>query len=264
MALTKAQQAAREGKLTASAVGALMSGDETKIMNLWRRLVGDPAYQDDDLSGIWAINLGEATEELNLDWYERKHRKEVTKRGEVISHAGSSWAACTLDGWVEADFCPIECKHVGGREPFERIVNRYMPQMQWQMAITGAQRCILSVIEGASEPRYEIVNRDQAYIDEMWERARRFMQCVENMVPPVDEGEFASPARPTREVDMTGNNEWGHYASLWLENNDAAGKAKTSEINLKGIMPIDAQRAFGHGVDITRDRAGRLSLRETA
>ena len=70
--LTAEQLKARDGKLTASRVACLMTGDAEKIMNLWREMVGDPSFVADDLSGVWPVQLGSATEMLNLDWYTRR------------------------------------------------------------------------------------------------------------------------------------------------------------------------------------------------
>lgn len=99
--LSPAQLEAREGKLTGSRVACLMNGDEEAMMNLWREMVGDPAFVPDDLSGVWAVQLGSFTEPLNLDWYERKNGVQVIRRGEVVVHPDYLWAAATLDGFVE-------------------------------------------------------------------------------------------------------------------------------------------------------------------
>ena len=113
--LSPSQVAARDGKLTASCVACLMNGDEQKIMNLWRELVGDPEFVPDDLSDIWAVRLGECTEQLSLDWSERKY-STASCRGQVVVMKDHEWAAATLDGWSEQHECPVECKHVGGRD----------------------------------------------------------------------------------------------------------------------------------------------------
>lgn len=262
--LTKSQLEARAGKLTASAVGALMSGDETKIMNLWRRLVGDPDLVDEDLSGVWPVRLGETTETLNLDWYTHKTGNAVTRRGEVVVHSKIDWAAATLDGWVAKLNCPIECKHVGGREPFDRIRDRYTPQMAWQMAVTNSETCVFSVIEAANPPRIELIERAPDYEAELWNRAQQFMRCVRSMTPPVELEAFDAPPPPAvKEVDFSGSNEWADFAATWLQNKQAAAKAEAAEKSLKGMMPADAKRAFGYGVEINRDKARRLSLRPT-
>ena len=82
--LTEAQCRARDGKLTASRVGVLMSGDEAAIYALWREMIGDPDYKPEDLSDVWAVQLGSCTENLNLDWYERRTGRSVTRCGDVV------------------------------------------------------------------------------------------------------------------------------------------------------------------------------------
>ncbi len=144
------------------------------------------------------------------------------------------------------------------------IIDRYQPQMQWQMIVTQAHQCALSVIEGANEPTVDIIPRDIEYMDILWDRAQRFMECVWSLTPPVPEKEAQAPIVPTRTVDMTGNNHWSSLATDWLETKGAAATAKASEIEIKKLMPEDALRAEGHGVVITRDRAGRKALRELA
>src|SRR5208337_2450199 len=121
MALTAKQQEAREGKITASQVGVLMSGDPLKVLNLWKLHIGDPSYEEPDLSGVWPVRLGEATEALNLEFYGRRCGTTVSRMGEVVTMPSVEWAACTLDGWDNNNDIPIECKHVGGREPLETI-----------------------------------------------------------------------------------------------------------------------------------------------
>ncbi|KAF0138657.1 MAG: hypothetical protein FD153_1184 [Rhodospirillaceae bacterium] len=93
-----AQRRARDGKLTASRVGVLMNGDEAAIYALWREMIGAPDYKPEDLSDVWAVQLGSCTESLNLDWYERRTGRSVTRRGDVVVHPTLPWAAATLDG----------------------------------------------------------------------------------------------------------------------------------------------------------------------
>ena len=63
MALTQAQLAARDGKLTASRVACLMTGDAERIYALWLEMVGDPSFEPEDLSDVWPVQLGSVTEE---------------------------------------------------------------------------------------------------------------------------------------------------------------------------------------------------------
>lgn len=261
--LTPEQIEARRGKLTASAVGYLLSGDNQKIHNLWRELIGDPNYQREDLSHIWPIQLGNTTEQLNLDWYERKTGFKVSRRGEVVPHSTCEWAACTLDGWVEELKCPIETKHVGGHEPFDRIVHRYAAQCQWQIDVMRSHQCVFSVISAANEPRLEILDNNPEFSKELWDRADHFMECVYNLTPPVNLPEIeAKPIiQKWRDVDFTGNNEWANQAHEWLEHRQSAKRAQKAEEELKALVPADAREAKGHGVKISRNKASHLMLK---
>lgn len=257
--LTAAQLTAREGKLTASRVACLMHGDAAKIMQLYREMIGEDVPEN--LDHVWPVRLGSATEQLNLDWFEMKNGP-LSQRGAVVVHKKFDWAAATLDGWCDELECPVETKHVGGREPLEVIIERYQPQMQWQMEVTGASQCALSVIMGANEPVVEFIERDADYAAEMVKRGWQFICCVRDRREPVVLDAVAAPADATKIIDMTGNNAWAAAATDWLSTRDAASLCKDAEKTLKAAVPDDAKKAFGHGAQITRDRAGRLSLRE--
>jgi hypothetical protein len=258
MPLTAAQIEARAGKLTASRVAALMKGDAEAIMRLYREMIGEEP--EEDLSDVWAVQLGSCTESLQLDWYEAKGGW-IARRGEVVNHPLHDWAACTLDGWVIDLGCPIECKHVGGREPLEVVIERYQPQMHWQMECTGATQCALSVIMGANEPIVEYVPRDVDYVVELMDRGAQFMDFVHRRVPPVVLPPAASPIDASKVYDFTGNNSWAVAALDWMGTEKQAKTAADAEKRLKAMVPADAKKCTGHGVRITRDRAGRLSLR---
>jgi len=262
MPLTAAQLATRLNYLTASEVACLMTGDQPKIMNLWYGKVGDPRFVVDDLSNVWAVLLGSWTEPLHLDWYARKTGHPVSRRGEVVVHRDHPWAACTLDGWDDMIPAPIEVKHVGGREPLSKIVDRYQPQLHWQMIVTGRNQAILSVIEGANEPVWQEIPLDEAYADELWRRAEAFWACVEDLRPPFSVPPAAPPIPATRIIDFTGNTSWADFAISWRENLPAKKLAIIAEGALKALVPDDAAKCHGHGVVITRNRAGSLSLRE--
>jgi hypothetical protein len=262
--LDTTQLAARDGKLTASRIRCLMTGTPHEIMDLWRELIGDPTYTPKDLSGAWPVQLGYATEQLNCDWYERKEGRTVSRRGEVVIHPKADWAACTLDGWDATVPCPIEAKHVGGREARSTVIDRYVPQCTWQCLCTGAEQVILSIIEGANEPVLEVVPLDKDYAAELWRRAERFMECVWNLHPPVTLPPVAPPVQAKRELDMRGSNEWAVQATHWLDNIEGKRKAEAAEKALKALVPDDVARAYGHKVQVTRNKIGHLALRELA
>jgi len=260
--LTKTQLEARQGKLTASRIAPLMTGDAEKIMRLYQEFIGEAV--EEDLSRVWAVRLGEATEALQLAWYEEKNHVILTRRGLLVTHALHDWAACTLDAWDPVLGCPIECKHVGGHEPHEIIAARYQPQMHWQMWITGATRCLLSVIRGADAPIVDAIERDEDYTKEMVKRAQHFMMCVALREPPVEIAPAAPPplVPPDKIINMTGNNMWAGAAGVFLETRNFAQDYDEAKTTLKSLMPEDAKICFGHGIRILRDRRGALHVKE--
>jgi hypothetical protein len=260
MALTAEQIAKREGKLTATRAAVLMSGVAERVLQLYLEMIGEA--EPENLDDVWPVQLGSATEKLNLDWYEKKNKRLLSNRGTVAVSEQYPWAACTLDGWDDELECPVECKHTGGREPLEILLDRYQPQCQWQMMCTGAKQCALSAILGANEPVVEFISRHQPYIDQMIDRGDYFMMCVGLRKPPVELAPIAPPIEPFAEINMKGNGTWAAQADRWLQTHGAAEAAEESEKILKSLVPPEAKRAFGYGVRISRDRAGRLSLRE--
>jgi len=252
----------RDGKLTANRVACLMTGDPEKLMNLWRELVGDPSFVDEDLSDIWAVQLGSHTESLNLDWYEKRTGKPLSRRGDVVLREHHEWAAATLDGWDDDLSAPVECKHVGGFEKTNAILERYAPQAHWQMLVTGAKQCVFSIIEGAREPVIEIVTLDQDYANQLWMRALQFMECVRDLTPPVALAPIAAPVKAEKIYDMTGNNEWASNAVTWITTRQAYKDNEAATKALKSIIPADAIKCVGHGIAASRSKAGAISIRE--
>lgn len=256
--LTEVQHRARAGKLTGSRVACLMMGDAAKIHQLWLEMTGQA--QEPDLSDVWPVQLGLATESLNLDWAERKLGEAVSARGAFINHKNLDWAGVTLDGMLSTSGRPIECKHCGGREPLETIVNRYQPQMQWAMECTETKEIALSVIFGANEPVIEFIPWDKEYAAEMVLRGAQFMQHVRNRTAPVELPPVPPPVIPIKSYDMGLSNQWVFRAKDWLETRDAAKTFKDAEKSLKEMVPADAKNAHGSGIIVKRDRAGRLSI----
>ena len=227
-----------------------MNGVAEDILHLYNVLIGEE--QEEDLSDVWPVQLGIRTELLNVDWFERKQKVVVSGRGAVISHPYLPWACATLDGWVEAPpkAYPLECKHVGGREPLEVIISRYQPQLQFQMACTSAKQCALSVIMGANEPVIEFIDRDDAYIEEMIKRGKKFMTCVAARLPPVTLPAVPPPIPFDQmiEVDMSADASWKTNAEIWRQCYGAAKSAKDAEQVLKNLIADNVRKAWGNGV----------------
>jgi hypothetical protein len=61
---------------------------------------------------------------------------------------------------------------------------------------------------------------------------------------------------------MTGNNQWASEAAAWVTTRQAAKDFSAAEKIIKSLVPADAMRCYGHGIEAKRDRANRLSIKE--
>src|SRR5215469_15043446 len=263
MALTEKQKELRRGHFTGSECNILMAGDPYKVNDLWLMHTGDPRYVEADFSEVWPVQRGIATEELNLRWAAMRHGP-ISRKGEVVVGVGSlDWTAATLDGWLDQRKCPIEAKDVNGRSVLDEVISRYQPQLHWQMMVTKAKECAISVIIGGAEPVVEFVPYDRQYGRELWARAAAFWLCVRSRVPPVElPAAPPPPVQAIKEYDMAASNAWGNYATVWLRSKGEAEQHALATNELKLLVPSDAKICHGHGIVVIRNRAGALSLRE--
>lgn len=247
--------------LGGSDVAVLMAGDAQGIDRLYREKIGEVV--PNNLDDVLAVRLGKVTEPLNLEWYERMTGEMLFDQQKQITHKKFPWARVTLDAWDNNLGCPVEAKYVSGREPIEVVIDRYQPQLHWQMTITGARQCALSlIIASKHEYRCEYIEMDDEYAAELLVRAIAFWQCVQDRTPPVQLPAVPPPVDAQKIYDMAGNNEWATYAVTWLETRAAAELNADVAKTIKTLVPADARKAHGHGVSITRSKAGTLSLRE--
>ena len=259
--LTGEQRDARSGGIGGSDANVLLSGNQEGILELWRVKRGEA--QDPDLSAVLPVMLGCWTEPFNRQWYELVSGGTVNACGESFVCEKREWRRCTVDGLIEPGAAVFEAKHTNAFAKADEVLERYMPQLQHNMAVTKRERAILSVIFG--NHKYEIfeVASDWLYQLELLEIEEEFWSCVLTGREPV----MASPPptpRPigTREVCLEGNNAWASAACEWLEHRVAA-KAHASAVGLiKGLIENDVARAFGHGIEAKRSKSGAITIRE--
>lgn len=260
--LTPEQQLQRKGRLTGSRIAPLMTGDAEAVMRLYREMIGEE--EEENLDDNFQVQLGLATEDVNLHWYEKNNGRLLTMRRTFLLHPERDWAGATLDAFDPVLGCPVECKHVGGREPMSIIVDRYQAQMHWQMFVTRTDQCALSVIMGTNDPVVTYVPRDWDYLNTMIERAERFIYHVEMRQPPVViEPAIEPPTWDSMKTrDMAGNNAFAFCADQWKDNAKAYYAHLDAKDELKGMIAEDERRIHGYGIEVVRDRAKRLHVRE--
>ena len=260
--LTPEQVAERREGIGASDARRIIDGD---WWSLWMEKTG--RAPGEDLSSVWAVQLGSHTESLNLDWYERNTGRKVTRRGEAVVSADYPFLRANLDGVDETAAVIIEAKHVNGFSRPDDVLARYTPQVIHQMLVTGIPDGVLSVIIGANEPVLLKVEYDEFWAMQYVDKAREFWGYVERGEAP-SEGRPAvlappPPPKQMRTVDMTGSNAWGDAAGRWLENRSAAKTFEAAVKDIKALVEFDVGTATGHGIKVSRSKAGALTIKES-
>ena len=251
---------ARNRGIGGSDANVILSGDPERVTRLWQEKRGE--VEPEDLSGRLSVVLGCWTEDLNRQWYEKLSGQRVVDAGKALTCAQYRWRKCTLDGLVEASGAIFEAKHTNSFVKPKDVLERYMPQLQHNMAVAKADRAILSVIFGNA--RYEMfeVAADWLYQLDLLEAEKAFWSAVLSGEPPV-----AIPAPPAprpiamRELSFEGNNAWASAAADWLETSKAARTYATASKTLKELLEDDVRRAFGHGIEARRSKAGAITIR---
>lgn len=253
--------AARVAAIGGSDANTIMSGDTERVLNLWREKRCEKASED--LSDRLPVALGSWTEAFNRQWYEKLSGRKVELIGTTVSCSTYEWRRCTLDGFVVDQNSVWEAKHTNAFTGPDEILERYMPQLQHNMAVTKSDRAILSVIFG--NHKYEIfeVEADWLYQLDLLEAEEDFWDCVQTGREPIAVPVPVSP-RPigVREVCLEGNNAWASAAVDWLDHRVAAKLHATSCATIKGLVEDDVAKAFGHGIEAKRSKSGAISIRE--
>jgi len=268
MALTPAQQKAREGKITASFLPNLMAGDNAEIFDKWLELIGDPEWKAKDFSREWAPSWGAYGEKFILDWHEVTCGQPITRRGEFVQHPTRSFVGATLDGFRAADDTVLDCKVSGAFLKIENILNFYAPQLICQRACLQCKRAALLLVHGASEPReFELeVEVDSDYERRMWERVEEFWDCVERLIQPVQFPKV-TPASKWTEIDLVTDSAGYNWApemrarlNEWALKKPTADEFAEAVKTIKTLLPNDCGKLFFGSVSVKRNRIGSITI----
>lgn len=258
--LTPEQIAARKLGIGASEAAKICAGE---WHDLWLLKTG--RREDDDLSDVFAVQLGIETERLNLLWYTKRTGHFLSRFGESVVHPKYGFIRCTLDGFDPTEKMPVQAKHVVPWTKIDECVERYRFQVMHECLVTGTNRGVLSVIIGTSEPLREIIDLDQFWANEYIASCQEFWGYVERDEPPPQGAPVdAPPIAPDkmRTVSFEGNNAWASAANDWLNHGAAAKLFDKSAKDLKTMVEPDVKEAFGHGIKITRSKVG-LSIKRS-
>jgi len=263
LVLSEEEVAQRTRGIGGSDANTILSRDAGRIRKLWLEKRGEA--EPDDLSAKLSVMLGLWTEAFNRQWFEQVTGDAVVDIGHERTCPRYNWRRCTLDGLVGSTGAVWEAKHTNAFAKPDEILERYMPQLQHNMAIVGAERAILSVIFG--NHRFEVfeIAADWLYQIELLDAEQHFWECVQTGKEPVAVDPPPAP-RPigTRELCLEGNNAWASAAFDWLTHKEAAKTHASACAAIKALVEEDVSRAFGHGIEAKRSKAGAITICELA
>jgi predicted phage-related endonuclease len=246
-----------------SDANTILSGSRERIISLWEEKRG--IREESDLSANLPVALGCWTEPFNRQWYEKLTNQKIDGIGVSITCSTYPWRRCTLDGFVSDSGSIWEAKHTSAFAKPEEILERYMPQLQHNMAVSKSERAILSVIFGNHKFEIFEVAADWLYQLELLQAEEEFWSCVMTGKEPIA-APPPPPPRPVgiREVCLEGNNLWASAAVDWLENREAAKRHTAACVTIKELVEDDVARAFGHRIEAKRSKSGAITIRESA
>jgi predicted phage-related endonuclease len=265
LGLTAEQVEARRHYIGGSDANALMSGDAERVLKMWRFKTGEA--EAEDLSDVLPVMMGHATEPFNRFWFSKKTGRAVYEAGIEVYSPEHVWARATLDGMTSTEsgeHAIFEAKHVNQFSDFDDVVQRYMPQLHHNMHCCQVEHAVISVLIGTLKWDHAQIKFDADYWRELESREVEFWDSVCQRTPPEVGQEVEAPARPgqLRTVDMTGHNEWASHAIDFRDNQSAAKTFAASKKALKALVANDVGKAMGHGVIVSRNKSGSLTIKQ--
>ena len=264
--LTTEQKQKRGASIGGSDANVIATGDPEKLLALYRIKIGETEFED--LSGKLPVRVGIQTEPLNLHWFERRYGREITCAGEVRRHEAFPFLTCTLDGMTTTETgkpAVFEAKHTNGaRWNPDEFPKRYHAQLHHNMYVCGVDFSYLSVLYDNAGYRVFEVPFDPFYHQSLLRSELEFWECVEARKPPfgISPAPESAAGPPVRELDMTKSNAWTAAAATYRETAAAAKQNGEAKDTMKGMIPADVSRAFGHGLEFKRDARGALRFKE--
>lgn len=256
---------ARRNCIGGSDARIIMSGDQEAIERLWREKRGE--IEPEDLSDILIVQLGNCTEALNTDWFEKQTGYVVTHEQERPSYEFWPVAMSTLDGIVRET---IDGEALGIFEakwmiPFgwskDKAVEKYYPQVQHNMMVYELDRSWLSIITGGGQYVCIPIENDPFYTVSLLAAEKDFWDCVQTGRVPGNPVIATPEVEAIQVLDMTGSNAWADLSVTLQETKPFVDKHEKAKKDLKALFPAEAKVASGHGVTVSRSKDKKVLIK---
>lgn len=254
-------RAARMSSIGGSDARIIMSGNQQAIEQLWREKRGE--QEQEDMSEILLVQLGNVTEQLNADWFEFQTGMAVTNEQDKVFYKDWDKAHATLDGLVrQTPESPIKAMvEFKFMFPFgfdkQAAFDKYFPQCQHNMMVMDLPVSYLSIITGAGQWVMMEVTADIFYQAKMLQAEQDFWDCVQTGRTPGNPVAEIPLLEKVRVADMSQDNAWCDLAQKMVETKTVAEEHEKAKKAIKALMPGDAKIASGKGVTISYSKDGK-------
>jgi len=249
--------------------GFIGGSDAVKIMNgdwleLWQIKTG--VKEPDDLSSNLAVQLGSYTEDFNLSWFEKEnncvlsnHQSEFEiSSGRIVPLVG------TIDAMWNGQI--VEAKHTNSFFNMDKMLEIYMPQLQFYMYVADADAAHLSVIFGNSKYECCKVNRDPSYIAAMMDMVNEFCKYVVSHIEPVgiDVPDAPSinkiPVDDMVKRDGSTDNMFMDRVVTYINGYEHNRTFENAKKDLKDMMADNEREIFCDQLSVRRDKRGSVRI----
>lgn len=160
---------------------------EGKWKDIWEIKTG--RVEKEDLSDVLPVQMGIYTEPFNIQWFEKQTGFKVTNNNDVYKNLDVEFLHATVDGIIDSEEAIFEAKHVS---PFsvKNVVDKYYPQLQHYMLVTGLRKAYLSVLVGNLQHKIYEIEADIEFIHKLLYAETHMWAYVQADVPPPDYVDF--------------------------------------------------------------------------
>lgn len=250
----------------------IMNGNWNKLWRIKKGLQGRP-----DLSFQFNVQLGLATEDFNIKWAEDNYLLKFNKQAKRQLQYGLIKLTGTLDGFSgtnsedEIEYIGIECKHTYSYNTMDKMLEYYMPQLQFYIWIANLNKIIFSVIFGNQWKAVEVYPSEE-YLDGMKEQIKLFWEHIVHNTEPDDLDYNTQDLRnnvvsidgvPINKMtarDASQSNSFTEYTQQYLQHEDAAKTFEAAKKALREEIRPNEREVYNDLISVKRDKRGSVRV----
>ena len=250
----------------------IMNGNWNKLWRIKKGLQGRP-----DLSFQFNVQLGLATEDFNIKWAEDNYMLKFNKQAKRQLQYGLIKLTGTLDGFSgtnsedEIEYIGIECKHTYSYNTMDKMLEYYMPQLQFYIWIAKLEKIIFSVIFGNQWKAVEVYPSEE-YLDGMKEQIKLFWEHIVHNTEPDDldynlqdlRNNVVSidgvPINKMTARDASKSNSFTEYTQQYLQHEDAAKTFEAAKKALREEIRPNEREIYNDLISVKRDKRGSVRV----